>query len=198
MVAKRLMDVMGGLAGLTLLSPVLVLIAAAIRLDTPGSPLHRAQRVGLGGRLFTCYKFRTMKVGAAAEGSRITAARDPRITRVGRFLRRSKLDELPQLINVLRGEMSLVGPRPEDPHYVALYSSEQRRVLSVRPGITSAASIRFRDEEQILTGDDWERRYREIIMPGKLSLDLEYAQRQPDLREDLRILLLTMKAVFHP
>ena len=134
---RRLLDLVASLAGLTLLSPLFVFIALLIALDSPGPVFYRGQRVGRHGRLFRLYKFRSMVISADKQGPGITAAGDARITRVGRFLRRAKLDELPQLINVLLGDMSLVGPRPEDPRYVAFYTPEQRRVLSVRPGITS-------------------------------------------------------------
>jgi lipopolysaccharide/colanic/teichoic acid biosynthesis glycosyltransferase len=192
--AKRLFDLIASAAGLLLLSPLLLLIAAAIRLESPGPALHRAVRVGRGGREFTLYKFRTMALNAAQTGPGITVSGDPRVTRVGRFLRRWKLDELPQLLNVLRGEMSIVGPRPEDPRYVALYTPEQREVLAVRPGITSPASVRFRNEEALLSGKDWERRYIEEIMPAKLALDLEYV-RQASLRRDLAVLWETLAAL---
>ncbi|MFZ1551113.1 MAG: sugar transferase, partial [Anaerolineae bacterium] len=131
-----------------------------------------AVRVGQDGRPFRLYKFRSMIVGTDRQGPGITATGDPRITRVGRFLRRAKLDELPQLINVLLGDMSLVGPRPEDPRYVAFYTPEQRRVLSVHPGITSPASLAYRHEEQLLAGEDWETHYRTRVLPAKLALDL--------------------------
>ena len=123
---------------------------------------------------FRLYKFRRMVSDADKQGPGITATGDSRITRVGRFLRRTKIDELPQLINVLSGDMSLVGPRPEDPRYVTLYTPEQRRVLAVRPGITSAASLAYRHEEQLLAGADWETVYREEVLPAKLAIDLEY------------------------
>lgn len=192
--AKRLFDLIASAGGLLLLSPLLLLIAAAVRLESPGPALHSAVRVGRGGRGFTLYKFRTMALNAAQTGPGITVSSDPRVTRVGRFLRRWKLDELPQLLNVLRGEMSIVGPRPEDPRYVALYTPEQREVLTVRPGITSPASVRFRNEEALLSGPDWERRYTEEIMPAKLALDLEYV-RQVSLRRDLAVLLETLAAL---
>lgn len=192
--AKRLFDLIASAVGLLLLSPLLLLIAAAVRLESHGPALHRAVRVGRGRREFTLYKFRTMVLNAAEAGPGITVSADPRVTRVGRVLRRAKLDELPQLINVLRGEMSIVGPRPEDPRYVALYSPEQREVLTVRPGITSPASVRFRDEEALLSGSDWEQRYIEEIMPAKLALDLEYV-RHASLRRDLAVLWKTLVAL---
>lgn len=180
---KRAFDLVASGAGLIILSPLLLGIALAVRLTSPGPALYRARRVGQHGEEFTLYKFRSMVANADRQGPGITAAQDCRITRVGRFLRRTKLDELPQLLNVLRGDMSLVGPRPEDPCYVALYTPEQRRILDYRPGITSAASLTYRNEEQTLSSDDWERVYTEQIMPTKLAIDLEYAQRANLLRD---------------
>lgn len=191
---KRLFDVTASALGLLILAPLFGLIAAAIRLDSPGPIFHRAVRVGRSGREFILFKFRTMVVHAAQVGPGITISSDPRVTRVGRILRRWKLDELPQLFNVVRGEMSIVGPRPEDPRYVALYTPEQREVLAVRPGITSPASVRFRSEEALLSGEDWERRYIEEIMPAKLALDLEYIRRA-SLRQDLMVLWETFLAL---
>ncbi|MCZ7663024.1 MAG: sugar transferase [Thermoleophilia bacterium] len=169
----RALDVAVSAAGLLLLWPVFVVIGIAIARSSPGPVLYKAVRVGREGRPFVLYKFRTMVRSTAGHGPAITTAADPRVTPIGRFLRRTKLDELPQLANVLKGEMSLVGPRPEDPHYVVLYTPEQRRVLEVRPGITGAASLEFRDEESLLT-EDWERRYIEEIMPTKLQIELDY------------------------
>ena len=136
-----------------------------------------------------------MIVDADRRGPGITAAGDRRVTRIGAFLRRTKLDELPQLINVLRGEMSLVGPRPEDPRYVALYTEEQRQILRVRPGITSAASLAYRHEEQLLSGSDWETQYRQQVMPAKLALDLEYLSRRT-MASDLVLIWRTVLAIF--
>jgi len=170
----RLLDLVASGLGLVVLSPLLLLTALAVRLDTPGPVFYRAPRVGRDGIPFRLYKFRSMIADADRRGPGITVAGDRRVTRTGAFLRRTKLDELPQLINVLRGEMSLVGPRPEDPRYVALYTEEQRQILRVRPGITSAASLAYRHEEQILSGSDWETQYRQEVMPAKLALDLEY------------------------
>jgi lipopolysaccharide/colanic/teichoic acid biosynthesis glycosyltransferase len=192
--AKRVFDIMVSAAGLLILSPFLLLIALIIRLDSPGPALFRGRRVGLNGVGFKLLKFRTMVEGADKMGPGITTGDDQRITRVGRFLRRTKLDELPQLINILRGEMSLVGPRPEAPHYVALYTPEQRRVLRVRPGITSPASIHFRDENSLLSGPDWETHYIEEIIPAKLEIDLQYIQ-DANFWLDLRILFETLYAL---
>ncbi len=190
---KRSFDILVSATALILLSPVLLATATAIRLDSPGPALHRAMRAGQGGRLFTLLKFRSMVAGAEDQGPGITGADDPRITRVGRFLRRAKLDELPQLWNVLRGDMSLVGPRPEDPRYVALYTPEQRRLLDARPGITSPASIAYRNEERLHTQPDWEVQYLREVMPAKLRIDLEYLE-QASFAHDLAILFRTVLA----
>ena len=179
---------------LTALGPVLAAIAAAIKLDSPGPVFYRGLRAGRRGVEFRIYKFRTMHVGPDNSGPRITRYGDRRVTRVGRVLRRTKLDELPQLLNVLKGDMSIVGPRPEDPHYVALYSPEQRKVLDVRPGITSLASVQFRDEEALLVGSDWERTYVNEVMPAKLEIDLAYV-RDRSLLLDARVLWATARTL---
>jgi len=193
---KRAFDILSSAAGLALLSPLLVAIAVAVRLDSPGPVLYRGRRMGRYGREFYIWKFRTMVTGADRAGPGITVADDSRVTRVGRLLRRTKLDELPQLVNVLRGEMSIVGPRPEDPRYVALYTPEQRaQILSIRPGLTSPASVRFRDEEAALSGADWETAYVQQIMPAKLALDLEYVQNASLLR-DVGLIVRTVAALW--
>jgi lipopolysaccharide/colanic/teichoic acid biosynthesis glycosyltransferase len=177
------------------LSPFLLVLAALVRLTSPGPALYRAQRVGKNGRLFRLYKFRSMMIEAAHLGPGLTTAGDNRITPVGRWLRRFKFDELPQLVNILIGDMSLVGPRPEDPRYVAHYTPEQRRVLAVRPGLTSPASVRYRAEETLLAGADWEAVYLQQILPDKLRLELEYLQTRTAF-SDLKILWQTALAVF--
>lgn len=192
---KRLFDVGVATSGLLLLSPLLLVIAVLVKLSSPGPALYRAVRTGRNGASFQLLKFRTMVLGADRLGPGITSASDQRITPIGRILRRTKIDELPQLFNVLRGDMSLVGPRPEDPRYVALYTPEQRQVLSVRPGITSLASVAYRNESALLSGPDWENVYVEQVMPAKLALDLDYA-RNPTLRKDISILLQTVRALF--
>jgi len=191
----RIFDILASFIGLLLLSPLFALVALALKLDSAGPVFYRAQRVGRNGVPFRLYKFRSMVVDADKRGPGITATGDARITRVGRFLRRTKIDELPQLINVLKGEMSLVGPRPEDPRYVALYTPEQRRVLAVRPGITSAASLAYRHEEQLLAGEDWETVYRTRVLPDKLAIDLAYLERRT-FASDLKLILQTIVAVF--
>jgi lipopolysaccharide/colanic/teichoic acid biosynthesis glycosyltransferase len=187
-------------AGLVLAAPLLLVIAVLVKVTSSGPALYRHQRVGLEGRLFNVLKFRTMVRDADKAGPAITSATDPRITPVGRWLRWLKLDELPQLWNVFKGEMSLVGPRPEVPHYVESYSPAERRVLSVRPGITDPASIAYRHEEELLTGRaDLDRYYREVILPDKLNLNLAYLDRM-SLLYDLSLLFRTTTAIFtsHP
>jgi lipopolysaccharide/colanic/teichoic acid biosynthesis glycosyltransferase len=192
------MDLLLTLAALPLALPLMAVIAVWVRLDSPGPALFRQQRVGRAGRLFRIHKFRTMHAKPQeGDGPQITAALDPRITRAGRWLRRRKLDELPQLIDVLKGDMSLVGPRPEVPRYMALYPPEARaRILSVRPGITDRAAIAFRDEERLLAAaDDPERAYTEQIMPAKLRHYLDYADHH-SVAGDLRILLDTARVMW--
>jgi lipopolysaccharide/colanic/teichoic acid biosynthesis glycosyltransferase len=186
--------IVGSLFGLVLLSPLFLLLAVLIKADSAGPVFYRAQRVGKEGKLFRQYKFRSMVDCAAQHGPGITTAGDERITRVGRLMRRSKLDELPQLLNVLKGEMDLVGPRPEDPRYVALYTPEQRRLLAVRPGITSPASLRYRHEEHLLEGPDWEAVYVEQVMSHKLQIELDYMERRT-ISSDLRVILETVQAL---
>jgi lipopolysaccharide/colanic/teichoic acid biosynthesis glycosyltransferase len=190
---KRPFDVVTSSIGIVALSPLFGAIAAAIKLDSPGPIMYRATRSGRGGRPFTMYKFRTMQERRETHGPKITTHADRRITRVGRLLRPTRLDELPQLWNVLRGDMSLVGPRPEDPHYVELYSADDRAVLLARPGITSLATLLYRDEERLLVGEGWERVYVEQVMPTKLAIDRAYVERR-SLWLDLKILAATALA----
>jgi lipopolysaccharide/colanic/teichoic acid biosynthesis glycosyltransferase len=194
---------------LVILSPLLALLSVAVRLSSPGPALHRATRVCPGGT-FTLFKFRTMRAEKAPSGPAITAAGDPRVTRLGRILRASKLDELPQLWNVARGEMVLVGPRPEDPRYVDLDDPLSRTVFTARPGITGPTALAYRDEETILakaaqdlasaqgrdraTDEDLDRAYREIVLPAKLELDAQYL-RTRSTRGDLVILGKTIGQV---
>lgn len=194
--AKRGLDIFLSLVAIGLLVPVFLLCALAVRLDSPGPVLFRQVRVGLHGRPFRILKFRTMRHEPATEGALVTSSNDGRITSAGRWLRRSKLDELPQLFNVLAGEMSLVGPRPEVPKYVALYPPALRElVLSVRPGITDEAAIEFRDEGELLAGSpDPDQLYREEILPRKLARYADYA-RSHTIVGDLGILWRTLLAV---
>jgi len=189
---KRAFDIVCSTLGLVLLSPVMAAIAFWIRHDTSGAVFFRQERVGQFGRSFRIHKFRTMVSGAAAGGLAITVAHDPRITPSGRFLRRHKLDELPQLIDVFKGDMSLVGPRPEVPEFVAMYPSEVRdEVLSVRPGITDETSLRFRNESALLANaEDARSYYIETILPLKLASYLDYV-RTRSFRGDFSILVRT-------
>jgi lipopolysaccharide/colanic/teichoic acid biosynthesis glycosyltransferase len=191
--AKRLMDLAGAALGLAVVAPLLALAAVAVRLSSPGPVLFRARRAGVRGRPFTMFKLRTMRAGPPGSGSRITGAEDPRVFPLCRLLRRSKLDELPQLLNVLRGEMSLVGPRPEDPDLVARYYTPlHRETLSVRPGLTSPGTLYYEAQsDRLLTGSDPERRYAETILPLKLALDLVYVRRA-SLRGDVALLGRTL------
>jgi lipopolysaccharide/colanic/teichoic acid biosynthesis glycosyltransferase len=191
---KRAFDLLLAGLGLVLLSPLLLVIAIAIRIDSPGPVFYRQERIGRHGVPFRIHKFRTMRHEPQHGGPQITVGDDARITRVGVFLRRTKLDELPQFIDVLRGRMSLVGPRPEVPRYVALYPAELRaEVLSVRPGITDLASIEFRDEAALLArASDAEREYVEVVMPRKLALAARYV-RSASLVLDVTILWRTLR-----
>ena len=177
--AKRLFDLLLSSIGLLLLAPLLLLIAALVKLDSPGPVMFRQERVGRFGQPFLIHKFRTMRHEPAGQGLQITVGADRRITRVGGFLRASKLDELPQLLDVWRGAMSLVGPRPEVPRYVAHYPQALRdKVLSVRPGITDIASIEYRDEGAVLArAADPERAYIHEVLPHKLALAAQYVER---------------------
>jgi len=180
------------------LAPFMGVIAWLIKREDGGPVLYNGVRVGKDGKLFRMYKFRTMVPNADRIGGPSTAGDDPRLTRIGRVLRKYKLDELPQLVNVLKGEMSLVGPRPEVLEYVRMYTPAERAILTVRPGITDWASIRYRNEGEILRGSpDPELTYMEKIRPGKIRLQLEYV-RSHSLLGDLRILLATAKALFEP
>ncbi|CAD5372623.1 Undecaprenyl-phosphate galactosephosphotransferase [Rubrivivax sp. A210] len=192
--AKRLFDLLGAALALLLLAPLLLAVAAWIRLDSPGPVFFRQERVGRHGVPFRIHKFRTMV--ADAGGLPLTVGADPRITRVGAYLRRTRLDELPQLIDVLIGRMSLVGPRPEVPRYVAHYPPGLReRALAVRPGITDPASLEFIDEAVLLAqAADPERQYIEVILPVKLRRAADYAERA-SLATDLGVLWRTLRAL---
>jgi lipopolysaccharide/colanic/teichoic acid biosynthesis glycosyltransferase len=188
---KRLFDLSLSLVGLAILLPVLFLVAAAVWITSGGPVFFHQERVGLDGRPFTLVKFRTMTASDGAGGTSITVRGDPRITPLGRFLRRTKLDELPQLWNVVRGDMSLVGPRPEVPEIVEGYSPEMLEIFSVRPGITSIASLLLSDEEELLVlAPDSERAYREVLVPFKVELGMEHV-RKNSLSFDISVLIRT-------
>ncbi len=190
---KRLFDILVSALVLIVLLPLLLILSLAVAMGSPGGAFFRQIRVGRGGLHFQLLKFRSMRPGSEAKGQITVGDHDPRITGVGHFLRRTKLDELPQLINILNGDMSIVGPRPEVPRYVAMYSAEQRKVLDVRPGLTSLASIAYINENEILGRSAHpERTYIEEVMPAKLTLDLQYVREQ-SLALDLKIIAGTMK-----
>lgn len=190
---KRAFDIVCAALGLLVLSPVLLMCALLVGLTSPGGVLFRQERVGKDGVPFTIYKFRSMRKDNA--GLKISTSSDSRITPVGRVLRKTKLDELPQLWNVLKGDMSFVGPRPEVREYTDLYTDEQRQVLLLRPGITGLASIRYRNENDLLSAStDPNRTYIEEVMPAKLALDLEYIPRAC-VSYDVRLILETLVTV---
>lgn len=190
---KRLLDIVFSAFGLLLLGVPMLIISVVIKLTDLGPVLFRQVRVGKDGKEFGILKFRTMVVDAERMGAQITVGKDPRITPIGRLLRKTKLDELPQLLNVLSGTMSLVGPRPEVPKYVAMYDDEQRKVLSVKPGITDLASIKYHRESEILAqaGGGWEEVYVQQVMPDKLKLNLEYIERR-SLWFDIKLIVKTL------
>lgn len=191
---KHLFDIVFSLIGLLVFSPLMATIVILIKKDG-GPAFYRGVRIGRYGKPFRIYKFRTMVVNAEKLGGPSTADDDPRITKIGKFLRKYKLDELPQLINVLKGEMSFVGPRPEVQHYVDMFTEEEKAILSVRPGITDWASLWNPDEGAVLAGSkDPEKAYMEKIRPEKLKLQLKYV-REGSFRIDLRIILLTLKTI---
>lgn len=190
--AKRAFDLFWSALGLATLFPLLVLVALAVKVGDGGPVFFRQVRIGRSGHPFRIWKFRTMAIDAERLGRSITVGCDSRITGIGGFLRRSKLDELPQLMNVLLGEMSLVGPRPEVPCYVECYTEQQRQVLAMRPGITDLASIKYRQESTLLAeAADPDATYVEVIMPDKIRLNLEYASRA-GLWSDFLVILATL------
>ncbi|MCK5725697.1 MAG: sugar transferase [Thiotrichaceae bacterium] len=193
MFAKKIFDLVLILPAVLILSPIFVFIAIAIKLDSKGSVLFKQKRVGLRGKNFHILKFRTMVMNAESQGAKVTTGGDSRITKLGHFLREYKLDELPQLINVLKGEMSLVGPRPEVPEYVEFYPKEMKKaVLSVLPGMTDRASIEFRNENNLLAGSiDPVRDYREKVLPIKLDYYMKYVK-DNTLRGDAKIIGKTL------
>jgi lipopolysaccharide/colanic/teichoic acid biosynthesis glycosyltransferase len=188
---KRMFDVLSSGLGLLLLSPLFLLIAIWIKIDSKGPIFYKQIRVGRYNRNFTLLKFRTMYIGSDKKGLITIGDRDPRVTNSGFFIRKYKLDELPQLINVFLGDMSLVGPRPEVRHYVELYNDEQLIVLTIRPGITDMASIKYRNENEILGFfSNPEQYYREVIMQDKLRINMEYIQKS-NLWFDIKLILKT-------
>ena len=191
---KRIFDIILSLFGLIILLPFMLIIATLIKLDSKGSVFFKQIRVTKNEREFKIFKYRTMKVGSD-KYSQITVGKDERITKIGSFLRKYKLDEIPQLINVLIGDMSLVGPRPEVPKYIALYTEEQREILKVRAGITDYASIEFSNENDILANEvDPEKAYIEKIMPRKIELNKKYLS-EISVMTDIKIILLTIRKI---
>lgn len=193
---KRLFDITTSLIALILLLPLIIVVSILIMSDSKGGAFFHQIRVGQKGREFKLHKFRTMRPAAESSGQLTVGMRDSRITKIGYTLRRYKLDELPQLWNILVGEMSVVGPRPEVPKYVGMYNAEQRKVLNVRPGLTDYASIKYVNENEVLEkSSNPEKTYIEEIMPEKLQLNLKYIEEQ-SLITDLKILSATFKAIF--
>lgn len=191
----RLLDILFSFLGLLIWSPVFLILAVLIVLDSKGGVFYRQQRIGIHGRPFLLYKFRSMRANSDKKGLLTVGNRDARITPVGAFLRRSKLDELPQFINVLKGDMSFVGPRPEVEKYTSLYTEEQKKALNVRPGITDLASIVFRNENEILAQqEDPERYYIDHIMPEKIKLNMGFIE-NPSVGNYLRLLVKTVHTV---
>jgi lipopolysaccharide/colanic/teichoic acid biosynthesis glycosyltransferase len=190
---KRAFDILVASIGLLLFSPLFIVVLISVKLDSPGPGFYRARRVGKDGRIFGMYKFRTMVADADKIGPIVTYRDDPRITRLGAKLRQKRLDELPQLINVLKGEMSLVGPRPESPEYVERYTPEQQEILKVKPGVTGPMQIAFLDEEEhLLNPAILDDEYMSIILPPKLEVEMEYIRKR-SLIYDIRMLLQTAR-----
>ena len=187
----RFLECVIALLGLMVLLPIIIIIAVLIKLNSRGPVLFRAERAGRGGKPITIFKFRSMVKDAIKLGPPITTQTDNRITLVGRFLRKTKLDELPQLINVVKGDMCFVGPRPEDPVIVQKYTDVQKRILSFRPGITSPASIKYRAEENAIPFAHWEEIYLRDILPNKISIDLDYFK-DANFWSDLMVILKTL------
>lgn len=194
---KRAFDILFSISGLIILSPVLIIISAVIKSDSKGPVIYRQSRVGKDNRDFMLFKFRTMRMDSDKQGLLTVGGKDPRITKAGYILRKYKLDELPQLLNVLAGDMSFVGPRPEVRKYVELYSAIQKKVLEVKPGITDIASIRYRNESDLLKeAIDPEEFYIKQIIPDKIKLNLEYIN-DNSLFKDIKVILNTFKAIIN-
>ncbi|MCR5362895.1 MAG: sugar transferase [Bacteroidales bacterium] len=192
---KRLFDIVASGIGLILLSPIFLVLAIWIKSDSVGPVFYRQVRVGRHNRNFRIFKFRSMRIGADKSGELTVGGRDPRITRSGYYIRKYKLDELAQLINVLVGDMSFVGPRPEVPHYVSFYTSEQMHVLDVRPGITDPSSIKYRNENELLeAADDPEQYYIDVIMQDKLRINLDYVAHR-SFFSDLKVIFQTILSI---
>lgn len=192
---KRLFDIFFSFIGLIILSPFFLLISLLIILDSKGGVFYRQIRVGKNGKDFYLFKFRSMRTDSDKKGLLTVGGRDPRITRTGYFIRKYKIDELPQLLNVLTGDMSLVGPRPEVRRYVDLYNEEQKKVLSVKPGVTDYASIEYSDENELLgKANDPEKVYIEEIMPAKLRLNQQYIK-EKGMVTDIKIIFRTLKKI---
>lgn len=192
---KRLFDILASGFGLICLSPLFAVLAVWIKCDSPGPVFYRQVRVGRGNKDFRIFKFRSMRVGSDKKGLITVGGHDPRVTRSGYYIRKYKLDEFPQLINVFIGDMSLVGPRPEVRKYVDMYTPDQLRVLDVRPGITSLASLRYRNENELLAqAEDPDRCYVEKVMPDKLAIDLEYV-RKANLLTDIKLIFATIASI---
>ncbi len=195
---KHLFDLIVAFVGLIVLSPAFLIVGLLIKIGSPGPIFYKGDRIGKNGVPFKMYKFRTMVVNADRMGPALTKGGDSRITRVGRLLRQWKIDEIPQLLNVLRGEMSVIGPRPESPEYVQHYTPEQRQVLRAKPGVTGLTQVKFRHEEALLSRcKQPEAEYIERIMPQKLALDLEYLNNQ-SLIFDLKLIIQTFLCLFQP
>lgn len=194
---KRLFDILASFIGLIIISPVFLILGIWIKLDSKGPVFYKQIRVGRGNKDFFLYKFRSMRVGADKDGLITVGGRDPRVTRSGYYIRKYKLDEFPQLINVLKGDMSLVGPRPEVRKYVEMYTPEQMQVLDVRPGITDLASIRYRNENELLEkAEDPDKYYIEVIMQDKLRINLEYVRNHSFLY-DIKLIFGTFWAIIN-
>jgi len=189
---KRIFDLTFSLLGLIICSPIFIMVPIFIKLDSKGPVFFRQERVGKNFKSFKIYKFRTMRYDPKEKGPMITVGGDRRVTEVGKFLRQYKVDELPQLFNVLKGEMSFVGPRPEVREYVQLFKKDYKKLLRIRPGITDPASIKYSDEERVLSSsENWEEEYKKRILPEKIDLSLQYVE-QHNIMTDLKIILKTL------
>ncbi len=195
-IGKNIFDFVFGVIGFIILLPFLMIIGILIRIMSPGSVMFEQERIGKDGKPFKILKFRTMVENAEELGPQITIGKDMRVTKIGEFLRKYKIDEFPQIINIINGEMSFVGPRPEVKKYVDLYTPEQRKVLSIKPGVTDLASIKFKNENEILAqSQNPERTYTEVIMPEKLRINLDYVE-NASLLYDVKLIFNTIKSVF--